>query len=46
MTAIMIITVAPAMSKVSVEMQVPGVGTVGLGLTVKVGTTVGVCRET
>ena len=43
MTAMIITTAAPAMSKVSVDMPVPGVGaTVGLGATVDVGAVVGV----
>jgi hypothetical protein len=44
MTAMMITTAAPAMSRVSVEMPVPGVGaTVGdaVGATVAVGVIVG-----
>jgi len=43
MTAMIITTAAPAMSRVSVEMPVPGVGaTVGLGATVDVGAIVAV----
>ena len=42
MTAMMMTTATPAISKVSVETPVPGVGaTVGLGATVDVGAVVG-----